>query len=623
MPNPTPSSRIGKYQIVDLVGEGAMGSVYRALDPVLNRTVAVKVMSDGIARDDELRDRFMREAQSAGSLQHPNVVTIFDFGEYDGHLYIAMEFVDGVDLEELLATPQSLSLNQKLGIAIDVLLGLSYAHKRGVVHRDIKPANIRLTEDGRAKIMDFGVAHLDSSKMTRTGVMVGTPNYMAPEQVTGQKISPATDIFSLGSVLYEMLSGKKAFHGDSLHSVLFKVVSEDLPPLAIAAPDVPVELEAIVRRALAKEPAHRYQDAVEMANDLTAVRARIAGRTPSESLSLSATLAPQVRRAAATAPDPVQRIARSPSRTFGFAVASAIVLVAGVWGYTRVVWRPAAPTPGDAVAVAESGAVVASPSVTPPNEAPAAPPAVGSAAREQDIVREVRRGALAERARALASGATVASVGSGDAKLADADRLLAAGKPANAVQALNGATTAWREATSAARPSSGGAPPTPTVAPAETARVVAGPPPSPSRALEKVPVQRETESPPQSERRPDTTASPAATIATRDDGGREISAAIAAWAAALESRDVARLRALYPSISSQQVDRFDQFFRAVRSLNATLATAATEVNGNAGSTRVSGTYHFVDLAGKTQRQPVSFTATLHREGTEWRILSIQ
>ncbi|MEP7346467.1 MAG: serine/threonine-protein kinase, partial [Gemmatimonadaceae bacterium] len=220
MAKPIPTNHIGKYQIMDLVGEGAMGSVYRALDPVLNRTVAVKVMSESIARDSELRDRFMREAQAAGSLQHPNVVTIFDFGEFEGHLYIAMEFVVGVDLEELLAKGPQLTLDQKLGIAIDVLLGLAYAHKHGVVHRDIKPANIRLTEDGRAKIMDFGVAHLDSAKMTRTGVMLGTPNYMAPEQVVGQPVGPATDIFSLGAVLYEMLTGKKAFGADSMHSVL-------------------------------------------------------------------------------------------------------------------------------------------------------------------------------------------------------------------------------------------------------------------------------------------------------------------------------------------------------------------------------------------------------------------
>ncbi|MGQ0646067.1 MAG: serine/threonine-protein kinase, partial [Gemmatimonadaceae bacterium] len=185
-----PSGRIAKYEILSLIGEGAMGNVYRAHDPLLNRIVAVKVMNDAIARDGELRDRFMREARAAGSLQHPNVVTVYDFGEFEGHLYIAMEFVAGIDLETIIAERHPLPLHERLRIIVDVLLGLSYAHKHGVVHRDIKPANIRVGDDGRARIMDFGIAHLDSAKLTKTGIMMGTPNYMAPEQVTGEAVTP-------------------------------------------------------------------------------------------------------------------------------------------------------------------------------------------------------------------------------------------------------------------------------------------------------------------------------------------------------------------------------------------------------------------------------------------------
>ena len=175
------TTTIGKYVVQGLVGEGAMGVVYRAHDPVLNRVVAVKVMGNGVASEQELRQRFLREAQAAGSLQHPNVVTIYDFGEVDGHLFIAMEFLEGTDLEHLLGDGAAgMTLSAKLGIAIDVLSGLSYAHRRGIVHRDIKPANIRVDPDDRAKIMDFGVAHLTSSKITQTGMVMGTPNYMAP-----------------------------------------------------------------------------------------------------------------------------------------------------------------------------------------------------------------------------------------------------------------------------------------------------------------------------------------------------------------------------------------------------------------------------------------------------------
>src|SRR6266550_5531690 len=178
---------IGKYQIIELVGEGAMGVVYRAKDSVLDRTVAIKVMNESIARQEDLRKRFLHEAQAAASLQHPNVVCIYDLGEQDGHLFIAMEFVDGVDLERLIELGEPMSLQARLDIIIDVLTGLAFAHKRGIVHRDIKPANIRIGEDGRAKIMDFGVAHLASSKLTSTGASLGTPSYMAPEQITGGK----------------------------------------------------------------------------------------------------------------------------------------------------------------------------------------------------------------------------------------------------------------------------------------------------------------------------------------------------------------------------------------------------------------------------------------------------
>src|SRR5438067_148334 len=154
---------IGKYRILELVGEGAMGVVYRAEDTVLNRVVAIKIMSESIARQQELRDRFLREAQMAGSLSHPNIVTVYDFGETDGHLFIAMEFVEGSDLETRLGRREPMKLQAKLEIVVDVLTALAYAHKRGIVHRDVKPANVRITDDGRAKLMDFGVAHLQAS----------------------------------------------------------------------------------------------------------------------------------------------------------------------------------------------------------------------------------------------------------------------------------------------------------------------------------------------------------------------------------------------------------------------------------------------------------------------------
>jgi serine/threonine-protein kinase len=266
-------TEIGKYRIVEQVGEGAMGVVYRATDPVLNRTVAIKVMCDAVARDDDLRGRFLREAQAAGSLQHPNVITIYDFGEVDGHLFIAMEFVEGQDLETLAARQVDLPLIDKLDVVIDVLTGLAFAHKRGIVHRDIKPANIRIDDEGRARVMDFGIAHLSASSMTRTGIMVGTPAYMAPEQIVGTPVSPATDLFSVGTVLYELLSGSKPFQAESIQSIMYQIVSQPAPPLNAAKLGIPAALEAIVNRAMAKEPQDRFPSALEMANALTAIRA--------------------------------------------------------------------------------------------------------------------------------------------------------------------------------------------------------------------------------------------------------------------------------------------------------------------------------------------------------------
>ena len=289
-------SSIGKYRIIELVGEGAMGVVYRAIDPVLERTVAIKVMNESIARQADLRKRFLHEAQAAGSLQHPNVVCIYDLGEADGHLFIAMEFVQGVDLEHLIESGEPLSLQARLDIIIDVLTGLAFAHKRGIVHRDIKPANIRVGEDGRAKIMDFGVAHLASSSMTSTGSILGTPTYMAPEQITEGKTSPATDIFAVGGVLYQILTLMKPFDAPTLQNLFFKIITEKPRPVSELMPDLPPALDRIVNKAMAKEPADRYATALDMANELTNVRSKLSGPSYPASVSLSASVASAIEQ---------------------------------------------------------------------------------------------------------------------------------------------------------------------------------------------------------------------------------------------------------------------------------------------------------------------------------------
>src|ERR1700741_3813401 len=338
---------IGKYHIVELVGEGAMGVVYKAKDSVLDRTVAIKVMNESIARQDDLRKRFLHEAQAAASLQHPNVVTIFDMGDVEGHLFIPMEFVDGIYLEKLLEMGQVLSLQAKLDIIIDVLTGLSFAHKRGIIHRDIKPANIRVTEDGRAKIMDFGVAHLASSSMTNTGSFLGTPSFMAPEQITEGKTTGATDIFAVGGVLYQLLTHFKPFEGTTLQNLFFKIITEKPKRVSELMPGLPSALDRIVEKAMAKEPADRYANALDMANDLSAVRSKLSGPAYPESVSLSASVSSAIEQA---------RVKQTRSRNLIFALggaAAAVALLIG-WSLLAKVRQPPAPAGGDPAVSAQT-----------------------------------------------------------------------------------------------------------------------------------------------------------------------------------------------------------------------------------------------------------------------------
>ena len=319
-------SDIGKYHIIELIGEGAMGVVYRARDSVLDRIVAIKVMNDSIARQEDLRKRFLHEAQAAGSLQHPNVVCIYDLGEADGHLFIAMEFIQGVDLERLIELGEPLSLQARLDIIIDVLTGVAFAHKRGIVHRDIKPANIRIAEDGRAKIMDFGVAHLSSSSMTSTGSILGTPTYMAPEQITEGKTSPATDIFAVGGVLYQILTLMKPFDAPTLQNLFFKIITEKPRPVSELMPGLPTALDHIVEKAMAKEPSKRYASALDMANDLTKVRSELSGPSYPASVSLSASVASAIEQS--------RTITRTRNRKLAYvggAALAAVSLLAIAW----------------------------------------------------------------------------------------------------------------------------------------------------------------------------------------------------------------------------------------------------------------------------------------------------
>lgn len=268
----THMERIGRYELSAKLGHGGMGVVYRGFDTLLQRTVAVKLIGAQIHDQPGMRERFFREARAAGQLSHKNIITVHDLGEENGQPFLAMEFLDGEDLQQRLNHYAKPSLTAKIDIAIQICEGLEYAHTRGVIHRDIKPANIFITTSGVVKILDFGLARLGASQLTNTGMVMGTINYMAPEQVRGEKADHRADIFSTGVLMYEMFSGRKAFEGDSFAATLMKILQEAPEPLDRVDPNIPPELTQIVDRALAKRLDQRYQTMSELRADLQAVR---------------------------------------------------------------------------------------------------------------------------------------------------------------------------------------------------------------------------------------------------------------------------------------------------------------------------------------------------------------
>jgi hypothetical protein len=268
-------SKIGKYDVTEVIGRGGMGVVYKATDPQIGRFVAIKMITGGFAGDPDLLKRFYREAQSTGSLQSPNIVTVYDLGDQDGNPYLVMEYLEGVSLESIISSRRPLSLSTKLGIMVDVCHGLSYAHQRGVIHRDIKPANVMVSNDGTAKIVDFGIAHIGDKGMTRTGQIVGSLSFMSPEQIQSKPIDARSDIFSTGVVLYQLITNNLPFEGENTGATLMKIISEPPPPLKNFVSVYPPQLESVILRALAKDREERYPSVDDFAIDLSALREQV------------------------------------------------------------------------------------------------------------------------------------------------------------------------------------------------------------------------------------------------------------------------------------------------------------------------------------------------------------
>ncbi len=264
---------IGRYQVASIIGRGAMGVIYRATDPVIGREVAIKLVRADLLGGEDRENylaRFQREAQAAGRCLHPNIVTVYDFAVHEGNPFLAMEYVEGASLDAAMRTVGRFAPRDAVAIALQVLEALSCAHGHGVVHRDIKPANVLLQTNGHIKVMDFGISSLENASLTQAGSMIGTPSYMAPEQCRGQPVDQRTDIFSVGILLFELLSGEKPFPGQTFTEVIGRLLHDEAPSLVPRLAPADAALASVVHKALRKDPAARFPTAADMAAALRA-----------------------------------------------------------------------------------------------------------------------------------------------------------------------------------------------------------------------------------------------------------------------------------------------------------------------------------------------------------------
>ena len=420
-------TQVGKYLIEEKVGVGGFGTVYKGRDPFIKRAVAIKTCQSD---EEEIKKRFFREAEFAGNLHHRNITTIYDFGVTDeGTPYIVQEFLTGEDLDKLAKKRDPLPLKRKLAILLDVCEGLGYAHGAGIIHRDIKPSNVRILEDGTVKLMDFGIAKsmVSQSTLTQTGITLGTASYLAPEQIRGEELDTRTDLFSLGVLAYELVTGAKPFTGDHISTVLYKIMNEQPAPPSTLAPDLPRSLDAIILRALEKDRTRRYATCAEIKAELAAVLAGLGddtARASGPAADMERTLAtPSAGYQTGAASRPPSRVMDTPLnsaalrqteggaadvrlRTTGGApsvpsataahatesgpalrvfLSAAVVVVAGIgafWLYTQKKAAhpqpvPAEPAAASAPATAATAATAATSSSAAPEPSTASPSAAG------------------------------------------------------------------------------------------------------------------------------------------------------------------------------------------------------------------------------------------------------
>ena len=655
-----------------------MGVVYRAHDTLLEREVALKIIGASIEGNTELRERFFREARAAGHLSHRNIITIHDLGEHEGQPYLAMEFLTGEDLQHRLTRPEPMSLSRKLEIAAEICEGLAYAHRRGLIHRDIKPANIFITDEGVVKILDFGLARMVTSELTKSNMMLGTLNYMAPEQVRGERIDHRADIFSFGVVLYEILSGRKAFQGDSFATTLYKILQDVPEPLHNIDATLPHEVVRLVERSIAKARDDRYQDLSDLCRDLALQRQHLSladaatGMTPAGTThrvpsdpprsvtrrpdsgrpkSAPAPLdviSPTILSEAPTGatPLPLPRPERSKLRTI--AIVAAVAAIAAAFAGIGWLARRERTPPQQATVESTPPAAAPAPAPTPPAPTSATPPAVppieAPAAADTQVVEDARARMARAKAAARQAGNRAIRSESFTAALAaereglrsyQAKRLAeAATKFYEAIGLFRSAelaglrpenlppppaTQTARNEPAPAQPPAG-TPAPPTAAPTTTTSVPpattsVAPPPEKPVQLPPAGVPGPPVPPPARTTTPP--AMPPESPKALEDGVREL---VKRYEQALEARSVEALKRLWPSLQGAQEEAIRQEFSQTRRIDVDISGVDVNLNGTTAATvTFIRRYQLTTVDG--QRPVINSRTTLNarRNGEEWVI----
>ncbi len=556
---------IGKYQIVRVLGQGGMGRVYEAVDPIIGRRVAIKTISANIVADEEARARFFREAQAAGRLSHHNLITIYDIGEADGSPYIVMEYLDGADLSRTIRGGR-LSYDRKLQIMIDVCEGLAYAHGRDIVHRDIKPANIFITAHGQLKILDFGLARGTLSEVTQTGRIVGTPNYMAPEQIRGDEVDHRADIFAAGVVFYELLSGRKAFEGDSVATTMYKVLESHPQPVHLLDTALPPALSLVIERALAKDKTARFQTSSELLDALLQVRGSpLAARdvlTPPVPLP--------VRGAELPGPRTSQR--RRPL----VIIAAVVALAIGSAVYLMTIGRSEKEKPATPVATAQPPTKELSPT-------PAAPPTPVPT----PIPEASRRSVPASPPRAPIEP---------PARKTPVETAPAVRQPESAADRA----AVPRDKAPAAQPDVPPPAVPPPVVPVAPPVVAAPPPAAPS---------------------PAPSASDAATAP--ENPSDAVRAVLTRYQLALESRDIDALKRIWPGLAGRQEEAIKTEFDRARGIAVRLDGVNVKIAGTVAAVTCRRDYAVTTGDGQTLKTATEMQMTLSRRNGGWTIDAVR